>query len=97
MLEKFNWGTYFLQWIKTFYTNITCTLNSRFTIHLFKVRLGVWQGDPFSHLLFILPIEVLASQIRQDDSNHGVMVKVKEIKLRGSPAKSGRFNFASDK
>lgn len=82
VLENFNFGSYFLQWIKTFYANISsCVFNNGFTTDLFYGRRGVRQGDPLSPLLFILAIEVLASQIRQDDNIHGVMVKNEEIKL----------------
>ena len=71
-MEKRNFGTYFLQWIKTFYTNISsCVLNNGFTTDLFLL----------SPLLFILAIEILATQIRQDDNIHGMMVKNEEIKL----------------
>ena len=67
---------------KTFYTNISsCVLNNEFTTDLFQVRRGVWQGDLLSPLLFVLAIEILATQIRQDDNIHGVMVKNEEIKL----------------
>ena len=63
-----------------YYTDISsCVLNNGFKTDLFQVRRGVRQGDPLSPLLFILAIEMLATQIRQDDNIHGVMVKNEEI------------------
>jgi len=86
VLEKFNFGPYFLQWVKTFYTNIhvsSCILNNGFTTDLFCVHRGVHvrQGDPLSPFLFILALEVLACQIRQDKTIQGIMVRNVEIKL----------------
>ena len=83
VLEKLNFGEYFLQWIKTFYTDISsCVLNNGFTTDLFPVRRGVKQGDPLSPLLFILALEMLVCrQIRNYQSVKGIIVKDKEIKL----------------
>ena len=64
VLEKLNFGTYFLQWIKTFYTDVSsCVLNNGFTTDLFQVRRGVRQGDQLSPLLFLLAIEILANTL----------------------------------
>ena len=82
ILEKFNFGTQFVQWIKTFYTNISsCVLNNGLITNLFNVQCGVRQGDPLSPLLFILAIEVLAYRIRDDKEIKGILIDEEEIKL----------------
>ena len=64
-LEKFNVGPHFIQWIKTFYTDISsCAINNSFTTVLFSIRRGVRQGDSLSPLLFVLALEILTCQIR---------------------------------
>ena len=49
VLQKFNFGTYFLQWIRTFYTNLSsCVLNNGYATNFFFVSRGVRQGVPLS-------------------------------------------------
>ena len=81
-LEKFNFGTQFIKWIKTCYTIVSsCVLNNGFITDLFDIRCGVRQGDPLSPLLFILAIEVLACRIREDKGIKGILINEEEIKL----------------
>ena len=81
VLQKFNFGTYFLQWIRTFYKNLSsCVLNNGFT-NVYSVSRGVRQGDPLSPLLFILSLEILACYIRQDRNIHGLVINNEEMKL----------------
>ena len=71
-----------MQWIKTFYTDISsCVLNNGFTTDLFSVRRGVREGDPLSPLSFILAQKMLVCQIQNDQSIKGITVKDEEIKL----------------
>ena len=77
VLKKYNFGTYFLEWIKTFYTYVSsCVLNNGVItdLHVFSVRCGVRQGYSLSPLLFILALEVLACRIREDNEIKGIKV-----------------------
>ena len=56
-------------------------MNNGFITDLFPVQCGVRQGDPLSPLLFILALEVLACQIRDNDKIKGIVVNNEEIKL----------------
>ena len=75
-------GSYFIQWIHTFYNNISsCVSNNGFATTHFDIQRGVRQGDPFSLDLFIIVFKTLASTIRSDNDIRGIMVDGQEIKL----------------
>ena len=81
-LAAFNFGPTFIQWIHTFYQNITSSvLNNGFSTGPFEIQRGVRQGDPLSPCLFIIILEVLAISIRENDDIQGIVVDGVEIKI----------------
>lgn len=82
VLNRFNFGPSFRQWIDTFYANISsCVINNQTSSKYFDVKRGVRQGDPLSPYLFILVVEILSLNIRDNKAIHGIRCGNKEIKL----------------
>ena len=80
-LSAFGFGPSFIQWIHTFYNNISsCVLNNGFSTQPFAVERGVRQGDPLSAFLFIMVLEILCISIRNNKDIHGIVVDNEEIK-----------------
>ena len=81
-LSVFGFGPSFIQWIHTFYKNISsCVLNKGFATSSFAVERGVRQGDPLSAYLFIIALEVLCVNIRNSNDIRGIKVDNEEIKV----------------
>ena len=81
-LSSFGVGPSFLQWIHTFYNNISsCVVNNGFSTQHFTVERGVRQGDPLSAYLFIIVLEILCISFRNSKNIHGIKVDEEEIRL----------------
>ncbi len=64
------------------YNNVdSAVLNNGSTCNYFKLERGVRQGCPLSAYLFILSIEVLANNIRNNKDIKGIIVDNTEIKI----------------
>ena len=72
----------FIQWIKTLFSNCeSCVINNGLSTGYFKLSRGTKQGDPLSPYLFILVLEILFIQVRNDPSVQGFKIGDIEIKL----------------
>ena len=81
-LQTFNFGNRFIDYIKTLYNNIEATvINNGKTCNFFKLERGVRQGCPLSAYLFIIAIEILAINIRNNPSIKGIKIGQDEIKI----------------
>jgi len=77
-----NFGPSFLNWIHTFYSNISsCVVNNGYSSEFFSLQRGIRQGCLLSGLLFVLAVEPLAHQIRINDSIKGLENGTKITKL----------------
>ena len=82
-LIKFNFGDNFQKWIKLLYTSPCAVVkNNGYFSEEFALSRGVRQGCPVSALLFILCMEVLACNIRQNNMIGGLDITNKNEKLK---------------
>ena len=81
-LEYYGFGPIFLKYIKLLYTQPKCCItNNGYSTEFFNIERGIRQGCPLSALLFVLCVEVLATEIRNSESIRGIFLKHHEIKL----------------
>ena len=82
VLQAYNFGPFFVQWIRTFYSNLSsCVMNNGFASNYFNIGCGVRQGNPVSPLLFNLSLEELACRIRENKNIRGINIGNEETKL----------------
>ena len=74
-LEGFGFGPVFIDWIKTIYGNASTRVKvNGFLTEKIPLHSGVRQGCPLSALLYVLVIEILALQLRNNSQIVGFIV-----------------------
>ena len=69
-------------WIKVIYKDInSCVINNGWASEFFSINRGVRQGCPLSAYLFIISVELMAENIRQDAEIVGITVNDIEYKI----------------
>ncbi len=81
VLEKFNFGEGFIKWVKILYNMpVIAVKNNGWISADISLSRGVRQGCPLSALLFVLAVEVMAIQIRNNDDINGFKCQDQHIK-----------------
>ena len=81
-LESFNFGPNFKKWIKVLYSNPqSCVINNGHYSSFFNTTRGIRQGCPISALLFILVVEIMAINIRENKKIKGINCGNSTIKI----------------
>ena len=76
-MKSFNFGESIQRWVCTFYNNIqSCVMNNGMSSGYFDVNSGVRQGDPLSSVLFVVAMEVLLINIRNNKDIEGIQVNM---------------------
>ena len=74
-LQIFNFGENFRNWINVLYCDITaCVTNNGYSSESFKPSRGIRQGCPLSVYLFLLVVELLATEIRSNNNINGIKI-----------------------
>ena len=81
-LNSFNIPNSFINKMKLLYNDIeSCVNNNGTSTPYFKIKRGVRQGDPIAAFLFTLAIELLAIEIRENETIKGIQINNSNIKL----------------
>ena len=84
-LRFFNFGEELIAWSRVLYNNFQlCTINAGEISEWFYPIRGLQQGNPISSIYFILVVEILSQNIRQNEETEG-------IKIGGQEFKSAQF------
>ena len=86
-LKSYGFGTDFIQWVRTFLCKAeSCVMNNGQSTERFPLERGARQSDPLSAYLFILVLETLFIQIRENEEIQGI-----RIDTQGAYADDGNF------
>ena len=82
ILEAFNFGEIFLNWVKILYNEpLLSVTNNGYASQFFTTERGIRQGCPISALLFLLVVEALADKVRSSDKIQGIDIEGENITI----------------
>ena len=80
-LESFGFGSQFIHWVRVILNKPeSCVTNNGHSTGYFPLERGCRQGDPLFEYRFIVCMEVLFIQVRENDYINGIKIDDREIK-----------------
>jgi mannosylglycoprotein endo-beta-mannosidase len=81
-LKFFNFGESVIEWVKTFYKDITSAVTHHCSLsEFFNVQRGFRQGDPFSPYIFLLCAEILGILVKKSREIKGITIDDTKYRL----------------
>ena len=72
-LQSFGFGPQFVHWVRTIFRSAeSCAMNNGHFTGYFLLERGTGQDDPLSAYLFILCLQTLSIQVRENDNIKGL-------------------------
>jgi hypothetical protein len=66
-MKFFNFGEFVIEWVKTFYKDITSAVTQNCSLsEFFNVQRGFRQGDPLPPYIFLLCAEILGILVKKN-------------------------------
>ena len=94
-LESFGFSPQFIHWVRFILNKAeSCVMNNGHSTGYFPSERGCRQSDPLSAYLFIICVEVLFIQVRENDNINGIKIDDRELKLSAS-ADDANFLFSN--
>ena len=82
VMKWFNFGNNIVNWVATLFNQFKlATINNGYTSDYFSPTRGLFQGNPIASYLFVILIELLAVQFRNNKKIRGLKIKDQEILL----------------
>ena len=74
VLQKFDFGYYFIDWVKILHNQKSCVMNGGHTTHYSNLERGTLEANLISAYLFILVLQILLILTKSNKNAHNIKI-----------------------